>query len=615
METRSDIQANGSGEIEALRAQIAEMRARMGVIARDNASLARDNRALACDNEALARELSESNRTITDLKSRLDEQQVEIARLLEQIRLANCRFFGSKSERVVPEQLSLFNDMDSSADESAAEPKLEEAIGAEAGKGPRTRKRGGKRRLDLSSMETVVIDHVLADEERACHQCGQKLEEIGVDVARRLRLVPAHFIVEEHRIHKYRCRPCCKANAQGEDVASVIKRASAPANCIPGSIATPSLVSHVINAKYVNATPLYRMELDFEQLGVQISRQNMANWVINVYERWLVRVHERLKAEILRHGIIHADETVVQVLKEPNRDPRSESRMWLFCSGKHDTPVYIYEYHETRAKRVAEDFLRGWSGTLTTDGYEGYYSLDNGGAITNVACLVHIRRKYVEVLKKVKGGDGRAEAAGSVALRARQKIDAIFHVDSTFDDMAAEERKEARERSLRPMLEEFISWVGEQIPKAAPRLALHGALMYSKKYWPYVMNVLADGRLVLSNNIAERGIKPFVIGRKCWLFSDTPRGAHASAAIYSIVTTARMNGIAPRAYIEWLLTELPNAGELTDEVIDSFLPWSERVPESFKLSSHAAEKLAEAIEEPIIDIDLEAIPERLGGHL
>lgn len=607
MTKRSNIQANESSVIDALRAQIAEMQARMDIITRDNDSLIRDN-------EALARELQESNQTITNLKVQLDEQQVEIERLHEQLRLANCRFFGSSSEQVVPEKLSLFNDVDFSADESVPEPELEEVLDTTASKSQK-RKRGGKRKIDLSKFETVVIDHVLTDEERACHQCGHELEEIGVDTTRRLRLVPAHFIVEEHRIHKYRCKPCCKANAQGEDVASVIQRASAPQNCIPSSIATPSLISYVINAKYVNATPLYRMELDFEQLGVQISRQNMANWVINVHERWLARIHERLKVELLTHDVLHADETVVQVLKEPNRDPKSESRMWLFCSGKHDTPVYIYEYHETRAKRVAEDFLRGWSGVLTTDGYEGYYTLNNGGTITNVACLVHIRRKYVEVLKKIKGDDDKAKAVGSIALQARQKIDAMFHIDSTFDDMTAEERKEARERTLRPMLEEFIAWVDEQIPKAVPRLALHEALMYSKKYWPYVMNVLTDGRLVLSNNIAERGIKPFVITRKNFLFSDTPRGAHASAAIFSIVTTARMNGIAPRAYVEWLLKELPNAGELTDEVVDSFLPWSDRVPESFRLSSHAAKKLAEVIEEPIIDIDPESIPKSLGGLL
>ena len=220
MTKRSDIQANESSVIEALRAQIAEMQARMDTITRDNDSLIRDN-------EVLARELQESSQTITNLKSQLDEQQVEIERLREQIRLANCRFFGSKSEQVVPEQLSLFNDVDFSADESVPEPKLEEVIDTKASK-PKKRKRGGKRKIDLSKFETIVIEHVLADEERVCRQCGHELEEISVDITRRLRLVPAHFIVEEHRIHKYRCKPCCEANAQGEDVTSVIKRASVP---------------------------------------------------------------------------------------------------------------------------------------------------------------------------------------------------------------------------------------------------------------------------------------------------------------------------------------------------------------------------------------------------
>lgn len=593
MRKSHDIQQSGAGnEVAALMAQLADMQAKMDVMARDNEALSRELDTLA----------KESSATIANLNAQLAGQQAEIARLLEQVRLANCRFFGSKSEKVVPEQLSLFNDVEAAADPSVPEPSVDDVVAK-----PKARRRGGKRRIDLSSLETVVIDHELPAEERECPACGSELEDMGYDVTRRIRLVPARFVVEEHRTHKYRCRPCSEANAAGEDVAAVIARADAPANCIPGSIATPSLISYVINAKYVNATPLYRLEADFGQLGLAVSRQNMANWVLNVHARWLARVHERIRAELLSHDLVHADETEVQVLKEPNRDPRSKSRCWLFCSAACDTPAYVYEYRETRSKAVAEDFLRGWSGTLTTDGYEAYYSLRNGGEVTNVACVVHIRRKFAEIVKSA-GGDAKAAAAGSVALEARRMIDAIFHADSAFDGMTADERKATRDEVLRPMMERFYEWAGEQIPKAAPRLALHDALCYAVKYWPYAMNVLDDGRLELSNNIAERGIKPFVIGRKNWLHSDTPRGAQASAAIYSIVTTARMNGVAPRPYVEWLLTELPNAGELTDATVDRFMPWSPEVPDCCRMDAKAARRIADVVEEPIVDIDPEILP-------
>lgn len=593
MKGKQDIEHADADSAARLTAQMSEMRAKMDCLARDNEALSRELDALARESQA----------TISSLRSQLEGRQAEIERLLEQIRLANRRFFGSKSEKVSPEQLSLFNDVEAAADGSAAEPSLEDAIG----KAPENRRRGGKRKIDFARFETVVIEHELPAEERACRRCGSELEEVGVEVTRRLRLVPAHFVVEEHRTHKYRCRPCCEANAEGGEAPSVLVRAHAPKNCLPGSIATPSLISYIVNAKYVNSMPLYRIEGDFASLGAAISRQNMANWVIHSYERWLAKVHGRIRAELLGHKVIHADETEVQVLKEPGRDARSVSRCWLFCSAEADTPAYAYEYRDTRSKAVAEDFLRGWSGTLVTDGYEAYYSLANGGSIRNVACLVHVRRKFIEVIDSA-GGAEKARRAHSVALEARDKINAMFHMDNSFGDVGANERKALRDEKLRPLMEDFGRWLDAQIPKAAPRLKLHGALTYAKKYWPYVMNALEDGGAALSNNVAERGIKPFVIGRKNWLFSDTPRGAQASCGMYSIVTTARMNGVSPRPYIEWLLTELPNAGELTDDVLDSFMPWSDKVPQSFRLAPEKARELAETAEEPIVDIDPGTIP-------
>lgn len=593
MKGKQDIERADADSVARLTAQMSEMRAKMDCLARDNEALSRELDVLARESQA----------TISSLRSQLEGRQAEIERLLEQIRLANRRFFGSRSEKVSPEQLSLFNDVEAAADGSAAEPSLEDV----AGKAPGNRRRGGKRKIDLARFETVVVEHELPAEERACRRCGSELEEVGVEVAKRLRLVPAHFVVEEHRTHKYRCRPCCEANAEGGETPSVLVRAHAPKNCLPGSIATPSLISYIVNAKYVNSMPLYRIEGDFASLGAAISRQNMANWVIHAYERWLAKVHGRIRAELLGHKVIHADETEVQVLKEPGRDARSVSRCWLFCSAEADTPAYAYEYRDTRSKAVAEDFLRGWSGTLVTDGYEAYYSLGNGGSIRNVACLVHVRRKFIEVIDSA-GGAEKARRAHSVALEARDKINAMFHMDNSFGDVGADERKALRDEKLRPLMEDFGRWLDAQIPKAAPRLKLHGALAYAKKYWPYVMNALDDGGAALSNNVAERGIKPFVIGRKNWLFSDTPRGAQASCGMYSIVTTARMNGISPRPYIEWLLTELPNAGELTEDVLDSFMPWSDKVPQSFRLAPEKARELAEMAEEPIVDIDPGTIP-------
>ena len=563
-------------------------------------SLASQNESLARDNANLARDVRENTKLVVELTEKLDVANKTIEGLLERIKLVNQRHFGSKSEKVNPDQLSLFNDMEYAYAPEVAEPKVDDIL-------PKTkpRRRGGKRVIDYSKFETIVIEHEIGADERVCPECGCELTDMKIEVTRRVRLVPAHLVVEEHRRHVYKCNECCKKNAEGEETPAVIVRASQPEGPIPGSFATGSLISYIINAKYLNSMPLYRIENDFKTLGIPISRQNMSNWVMNAYARWISKIYARMRENLLTHKYIHADETPVQVLKEPNREAERKSRMWLFCAAECDVPIYIYQYDETRSKRVAQDFLRGWSGVLTTDGYQPYFNLELPGII-NVACLVHVRRKFAEIVKNA-GGDEKASKAAysSLALEGRERIDKIFSVDSKFNRFAPDERKAAREEELQPLMESFMAWAKKSVTLASPGLALYRALDYAVTYWPYVMNVLGDGNLVLSNNIAERGIKPFVIGRKNWLFSNTPRGAEASAGMYSVVITAKANGLNPRAYVQWLLDEMPNAGNIDDDVIDKFLPWSDQVPDDIKLDDKTAMKAREMADDPIVDVDEE----------
>lgn len=573
-------------------AQVAALLAQVRALADQNDALAKENAKIAEDMASVAAKAAD---TINALKAELDEANGVIESLIEKIKKANQALYGTSSEKVVPEQLSLFNDCEATYDPEAPEPDVDDILPK------KPRKRGGKTKIDYSKFETVVIEHDIPESERACPECGCEMSDMKVEVTRRVRIIPAHLVVEEHRRHVYRCDECCDANAKGKENRAIIVRAPQPEPPIPGSFATPSLLAWLMNGKYVNSLPLYRMEAELKALGIGISRQNMANWMMNAYERWLSKIHARMKAELLTHPRIHADETTVQVLKEPSREAKRKSRMWLFCAARSDTPVYIFEYHETRRKGVAQEFLAGWSGTLTTDGYKAYFNLGIDG-IVNVACLVHVRRYFAQIVK-IAGGDAKAAGAASVALAARKRIDRIFAVDAKFDDMTPGDRKKARADELTPLLDEFLPWARSELAKASPRMALHRALAYAVEFWPYVKNVLGDGNLEFSNNIAERGQRIFVVGRKNWLFSDTPRGAHASAAIYSITTTARANGLNPRLYIEWLLTEMPNAGELTDDVVDSFLPWSPSVPQSCQFPDNVREKSMEVPDDPIVDID------------
>lgn len=556
------------------------------------AALEAQNDALAAENARLAGDLRQAAAGLAEARAQID-------RLVEQIKLANQRYWAPRSEKVSPGQLSLFNDAEASAAGEAPETPA-------AGGAPR--RRGGKRKVDWSSLETVVVDHELPEGERSCPCCGGALEEMGSDTVRRLRMVPARVVCEEHRTRRYRCPSCCAANAAGEERAAVIVRAPSPAAPIPGSPATPSLIAHLVHGKYVMAQPLYRMERELAALGAPVGRQSMSNWLLAASERWLSKVAGRIWARILSRDVIHADETTVQVLREPDRAPASKSYMWVFRTAAADGPPAVrYVYRPTRSGEVPRRLLGGWGGYLCTDGYAPYFSINDGRApgeprVVNVACLVHVRRRFAEIVRSA-GGDAACEAAGSVALEGRRRIDAIFRADARLAQEPPEARREARMRDVAPLMRSFGEWASAREAEASPGLALHGALRYALRCWPYVGNALLDGRLALDNNIAERAVKPFVIGRKNWLFSDTPRGASASATIYSVVETARANGLEPRAYVEWLLEEMPAAGELNDGVLDGFLPWAAGVPARLRAPAARARELGESAAEPVLDID------------
>lgn len=586
---------------------------RLGGLERALAALSADNAQLAADNEALAAELERERagsaaRTEAavaeavaavraEMQAIIDAQAGENARLVEQFQLLQQGFFGSRSERVVPSQLSLFNDCEAASD-GTPEPVADVACG------PKKRRRGGPRKVDMSKIETVVVEHGLAEGDRACPACGAGMCEVRVEVTRKLRMVPAHLVCEEHRTHVYACPACCDANAAGEDVPAVLVRAPRPAEAFPRSLATPSLVAWAIEQKYALSLPLYRIEQGLSRLGCDVSRADLSNWVMLAWERWLAHIRDRIRARLLSGAVIHADETPVQVLREPGRSAQSKSYCWVFCSAASDVPAYDYVYAPTRSGDVAAGYLSGWTGTLVTDGYRPYFSL--GPKVTNVACLAHVRRRFALLVKAV-GGDAAAEAGGGdsrLALDGRRLVDRIFRAEDAIGDVAPDERARLRATDVARAMGEFESWCRAMLPHATPGLKLGEALAYSLEYMPFVRNAIACGGAELTNNRAERAVKPFVIGRKNWLFSNTPRGAEASCGIYSVVTTARECGLSPLRYVEWLLEELPLAGDLSDPaVVDRYLPWSGMVPGRCRVPGAETDRLRSEQEEPIADVD------------
>jgi len=537
---------------------------------------------------------------IAECKRLKAQYDAEIDKFIELVRIANARYWGAKSEKILPHQLSLFNDCEAVCDNST-EPSLEEVVF----KAVRKAKRKISVDLATSDLPKVVIEHTLSGDEGICPVCADSFSEMKVETTYKLKKIPAHLEIEEHRRHVYICNSCSQNNAKGKDIKAQIVRAPMPAPPIERSFATPSLIASVIYDKYTRSLPLYRIEQDFIRTSdIHIPRNTLAAWMMSVSNRWFSKIYEAMKSHLLCATHLFADETRVQVLKEPKRKPSDKSYMWVWTTGADEIPITLFEYSESRSAQIPKDFLGGKTDFyLQCDGYQVYKKLDPG--ITVCACLSHARRKFTDIVKAIP----KSSAKTSIAYEAVERLDHIFHIDHTFSELTASERKERRDKELKAHMEAFFVWAKVCLGKATPGMSLYKALQYALNQQPYIMNVFLDGRLELSSNRVERAIRPFAIARRNFLFSDTPNGAEASAVLFSVVQTAIANKLKPFEYLCWVLTEMPQCDLLhTPESVTRFLPWSKEVPEYCRLK--LGEQTQAEAEEPILlpsGIDTETI--------
>ena len=482
--------------------------------------------------------------------------------LLEQLKLSKKKLFGRSSEQaeqLVMDQLSL------TMNEAEAY-----IFGMNsAGKAPVTVKAYERKRQSGNVLDVVpegtpaeVVEHRLPENERICSACGSEMVEIGKEVRRSLMMKPAEFWVREDVYYTYACKNCEQETGE----ANIVKAAKEPA-LLPGSFASAEAVAHIMTQKFVMYSPLYRLQQEFERQGLKLSRQTMANWLLNTSEKWLRPVYDVLREQLCRELVLHADETTLQVLKEPGRSSTSKSYMWLYrTSGCTKQAIVLYEYQPTRKAEHAEYFLQGFSGWLHADGYQGYHRLP--GNIRVVGCWAHARRKFDEALQTLpKEMQKDAPAAIGECYCSR-----LFKLEQAFAELTPEERYEKRLEQAKPVLDALLSWANEMQAKTAPKSALGRAIHYLLEQWPYLTRYLEDGRLELSNNRAERSIKPFVMGRKNWLFANTPGGAQASSVIYSLIETAKENGLDPYRYLLWLLQNAPGLSETDEAWAEKLLP-------------------------------------------
>lgn len=514
------------------------------------------------DTEITPESNQELKALVLELQAKLDQQTQFINQLLEQIRLARHQHFGVRSERYSLDQLALvFNEAEVAAGltpEDCSTDDTDAGSTADSIVVPaHLRKRGGRKPLP-AELPRVEVVYTLDDTACSCGHCSKELSVIGEKISEQLDITPARVQVVRHVKKTYACGRC-----QGRPTTAPM-----PVQPIPKSMASAGTLAHIATAKYVDGLPLYRQQRQLKRIGVDLPRSTLANWMVKA--GMLVQpLINLLRDRLLNHDIIAMDETRLQVLKEPGRRPQSQSYLWVQRGGPPDHPIVLYDYDPSRSQQVPIRLLDDFAGYLQTDAYEGYSAVISNNGITPLGCWAHVRRKFDEALKAQAGMTPEKRKA-SLAAHALRKIQALYRIERETKLLTDNGRQVVRVNRSMPLLDEFRAWLDQHIPIVPPRSALGKAMNYAHKQWPKLTTYTEDGRLRMDNNLTENAIRPFVIGRKNFLFCDSVAGAKSSANLYSLIETAKANGIEPYAYLKTIFTELPQANSLDE--IEALLP-------------------------------------------
>lgn len=502
--------------------------------------------------------------------------------MMEQLVLSKKSRFGRSSEKMagpgqirfmeVDGEIVFFNEAEAVCDLDAPEPDSLEP------QQPKKKKQAGKREADLAGLPVRRIDHYLSEKELAAEFGEKGWKQLPDAISRCYRFVPAKVEVEEHHVGVY--------SSKTDDR---MVKAPHPKKLLPGSLVSPSLAAAVLNGKYVNAVPLYRLEKEFERYGLAITRQNMANWVIRLGESCFGPLYDYLHTLLYRYPVIQADETPVLVNKD-GRPAGSKSWMWVYRSGclYQKEQVILYEYQKTRNASHPRKFLKDYKGICVTDGYQVYHTLEKEKEDLKIAgCWVHCRRKFEEALEVIP----KELRKQSVLDLLMNQIRAIYREEGKLSGFSADERVEKRQLVVKPLVDAFFAYVKQNSGRVPKSGKAREAFTYALNQEPYLRVFLENGNVPMDNNASERAIRGFCIGKKNWEMIDTVHGASASAIIYSISETAKANGLKPYEYFEYLLTEIPkHQDESSTDFLADLLPWSEKLPEYIRKPKKASEK-------------------------
>lgn len=507
--------------------------------------------------QTLQKTIEIQNETIESLKRELKRANENLEVLLKKV-------YGKKSEKtaVIDGQLligeialGLFNEAEANTNTSVLEPVPFEE--------PLKRSRAGyKRKEAFKNLPQQEHIYKLDPTQRTCPTCGENLSEAGKKFLRsEIKYIPAEISIINIYQETYECRKCKKEGRPA------IINPYTPEPVLQHSYATASSVAWTMYQKYVQAVPLYRQEKDWKQMGFPISRAILSNWIIKTSEEWLNPVVARLRAKLLEEKYLHADETPVQVHREPGRKNSTKSYMWVYATSRAaKTLIRIFQYETGRSGDYPKEFLKGFRGYLHTDAYTGYAKVKD---IENCLCWAHVRRYFVDASPKdIKTPEATLAATGIAYCNQ------LFDWERKFKDLTPEERKNQRLEKEKPVLEAFWAWVEKSKGEVLPKSKISTALQYASNHKEKLEKYLKDGNCVISNNIAENSIKPFTVGRKNWEFCGSPEGAKASACVYTLVETAKANGLNPYKYLEYILSRLPGTNfRINPQTLELMMPW------------------------------------------
>ena len=477
----------------------------------------------------------------------LEQKNHYILQLEEALKQQRQKLFGASSEKASADQYGLFNEA-----EDLEQEKIDIEDNAVTVASYTRQKKPRVSIPDDFPREEIIYD--LADDQKTCPHDGSELQVIGSDDHEQLDIIPAQVKVIRHKRLKYAC-PCCNQH---------IVTAKKPKQPIEKSIASPGLLAFVATQKYCDALPLYRQSEIFKRLGIELDRSNLANWMMKSGE--LVQsLINLLQDHLLERSLVHMDETTVQVLNEPGKTAQSKSYMWLMASFTHE-PITLFHYDPTRRQQVPIDLLDSSVSALMTDGYEWYQKACDDYTIKRLGCWAHARRKFIEAKNiQPKGKTGKAD-------QALAWIQKLYLIEKQIKDDPPERRYQIRQQQAKPLIDNIEEWLQKSLLHVPPKTALGKALTYLHNQWDRLIGYLDDGTYPIDNNLAENAIRPFAIGRKNWLFSNSQAGAKASANLYSLIQTAKANDLNPYEYLKQIFKELPNAQRVED--VENLLPWN-----------------------------------------